>query len=277
MVAKLILREGLLVLLTGLAAALLAPWLAGAAAPAGAFYLGLMLGLNYMVVYALVAMIAARMPAFWREWLGLLGWVAAFTGEIAFFAGLVRAGLVFEPAAVYVQLAPAALALPVVLAAILKAPAGSRISTAAVGLLLYSASLLIVRDFLVGLLLGPVPMAVTAVQLGALYLAVRVVLRLLMPLPGEGDPAAPLVRRTVPDGIAALVERAAKRRAQPWATLPDGKTDEQVLSILVHPEEAEQVRTRVEAALEGRPFTVARGDQVAEQVELVVRPRRDPR
>jgi hypothetical protein len=80
-------------------------------------------------------------------------------------------------------------------------------------------------------------------------------------------PVVPLRRPVIRDQVVAQAERVLGRGARPYATRPDGTLDEEAVSFLVTPEEAERGREELSAALAEHRVEVS-----LEGGELVIRP-----
>lgn len=253
---KLMGREVLLVLLSGLFTQYAVPILLRKPPASGLFAVGVVMGLTFMSIYAISVLTGNKMPKRARAWLGVVALLLAFGPGLTGMAGLV---------------APAVL-LPGLGA--LRTPTGERGQAALTALYAYSFPMLCVRWLLVPLV-NSSPAAVTmALYTGSAYLAMRGLVRLVWPGSVEGDPAAgPLVYRPVPDHVVGLVEGAARRRARPYATAPDGARDGGVISVLCPPDEAPALAGLIAQRMGNWPFEVLVGEAFEGQVEVVVRPR----
>ncbi len=286
--AKLMAREAVLVLLTGLLGAVWVPLLLGQGPALRLFWVGLIMALNYAALYSLSVMIGNRMSPTWRGYLGAISWAAAFGNDALLLGALLRASAIVPVRmgwnSVYVMVMPGLVGLVLVAVAAVKAPAGRRLEAALDALYAYSFPMVGVRWLLVSLVSGGrpagefppgvIPPEFLTIHLGVLYLAMRVLVRIFAPTAVEGKPdAGPLVHRPVPDAIVGLVEGTTRRRARPYATREDGSRDEDAISLLCRQVDAANVISQVAAALEGKPFEVSRGVRMDKHVEIVIRPR----
>lgn len=98
------------------------------------------------------------------------------------------------------------------------------------------------------------------VRLVALYVGLRILSELVWP-------AVPVRRPVIKDQVVAKAERLLARTARPYATRPDGSLDEEAVSFLVEPAEAEPCRSALAEALAPFPVVVR-----LEGAELVIRP-----
>jgi hypothetical protein len=98
----------------------------------------------------------------------------------------------------------------------------------------------------------------------AIYVGLRLLSELLWPV-------IPVRRPVIKDQIVAQAERLLARGARPYATRPDGSLEEEAVSFLVEPEEAEPLRAALADLLAPHPVVVSLGDG-----ELVIRPAPGP-
>ncbi len=251
--ARLLIAELLLLVLTALFAAVGFPWLSGRPPAWPLLSIGFLMALAFVALYALANLAARRLPE-----------------PALLIVGLLALGLI--------QIGPGGAGAWVSLAAgILLALLGRALGRGAgASLYAYAVPLLAVRWLLVPLAGSGEAVLSLAMQCGTIYFFARGLVRLAFPTAAEGDPsAAPLVRRPVPDRVAALVEAASRRRALPYATREDGSRDEEAISIRCSPAEAAQLADRLRAALEDHPAEVMPGVRVGDEVELVIRMKRD--
>jgi len=248
--AKLLGSELVLVLLTGLFAALGAPWLSGRPASFALFLVGLLMATAFVGLYALANLAGRRLrPA-----------VSLAVGGAALVLTLWR------PADGVTHLVGvAAGALLTLLGAAFRRGAGSSLFAYAVPLL--------AAHYLLLPLLGPVQAArQVAAQCAVFYFFGRGLVRLAAPTSAEGNPeAGPLVHRPVPDRVVGLVEATARRRARPYATRADGSRDEGAISILCPAAEASALADRLREALAAYPVVVTPGPEEEHGAQLVIR------
>lgn len=102
------------------------------------------------------------------------------------------------------------------------------------------------------------------IQLVAVYTGLRLISELLWPV-------VPVRRPVIKDQVVAASERLLARPARPYATRPDGSLDEEAVSFLVEPVEAEECQRRLEEELTPFPVVVR-----LEGAELVIRPAPTP-
>lgn len=276
--ARLMVSELLLVLLAGVFAAVGIPWLMGLPPDWPLFVVGFMMSMAYVAMYALANLAGKRLSARWKRVTGIVAFLAVFWGPILLAGNSLRAGFLPVRTA-YVYLAAPLFGLLLEVLATLLPRSGRRPGeSGAEALFAYAVPMVMVRYLLVPLV-GVNPVAqLVAMQCGAVYLFGRGLVRLFAPTSAEGNlEAGPLVHRPVPDRVVGLVESLSRRSARPYFTLPDGSLDEQGLSVLCAPGEAEELAGRLRAALEGQPFSVEAGQVVEGKVELVVRPAQTPR
>lgn len=232
---------------------------------------GLMMGLTYMALYAMVVLLGIRIPAGIRYWLGPIAWVMAFWGDLVIYEKLTWAQARVDLRATYVFLAPGVYGLVVPALAALRADMGKRKDAALDALYAYSVPMLLVY-----LLLRPMVRVneiamMLSVQAGAIYMFLRVLVRIYWPGSVEGGSGGPLVHRPVPDAIVGLVEGTTGRSARPYATMRDGGKDHEAISVLCRPDEVFGVVERLVAALKEKPFQVKPGQHVDGKVEVVVK------
>ncbi|HYF92826.1 MAG TPA: hypothetical protein VD969_11335 [Symbiobacteriaceae bacterium] len=271
---KVLMREMILVMATGLFGWLAVPALLGQPPAWPLLAVGLFLGLTFTPLHALALAVGQRLKNWLRLWLGVFAWLFAFQSSITAVLLVNIQGARLTPQAVITELAPPALGLLLTLLAALRAPAGQRFRSATLALFLYSLPMWVVRDGIVRLV-GPglVPTLMTMLG-GTFYMSAHGLLRILRPTPAEDEErTAPLlVRRPVPDAVVGLVEGTLRRPARPWATTEAG-VDEQAISVLCRPDEADDAVRRLTAVLAQRPFAVTRGLPEKDKVEVVIRPR----
>lgn len=270
---KLLGREILLMILTGLFAMWAIPVLLGQPPAWPLLLVGIMMAMSFIGLYALANLGGRKMPGPARVVLGLVAFVAAFWGDVALEVARLYRGDEAALASTYFRLAPALFGLCLVALAAGKAPAGERGDRVAWALYAYALPMLGVRYLLVPLVQVNWLAQLMAMQAGAFYLFLRGLIRLQAPTAVEGDTqAGPLMRRAVPDRIVGLVEGTSRRKARPFATRPDGALDESAISILCRPEDLPGVTAKLRQVLDGAPFTVESGLEAEGQVELVIRP-----
>lgn len=265
---KLMAREALLVLISGLLGMFYIPVLFGKPPETGLFWVGVIMGLTFMPMYGIAVMSGNRMPARVRNWLGVAAFVGAFAVDwLAGTAGLLQANVPWQ-----VWLMTYA---PTVFGLVLALLGRRRPGGALTALFAYSLPMVLIRWVLVQMVSVNGVLMALVYQVGAIYLFLRVLIRLFWPSSIEGGEATgPLVRRAVPDRIVGLVEGTARRAARPYATTADGMQDEEAISILCRPEDVAGVTARLQQALAGMPLTVAPGVEAEPgKVEIVIRPR----
>lgn len=98
------------------------------------------------------------------------------------------------------------------------------------------------------------------VRLVALYVGLRFLSELVWPV-------VPVRRPVIKDQVVATAQRLLARTARPYATKPDGSLDEEAVSFLVEPAEAEACRAALVEALARFPVVVNLAG-----AELVIRP-----
>lgn len=251
---KLMAREALLVLLTGVFARYAVPVILGRPPVPGLFLLGIMMALTFMSLYAMTVLSGNKMPSRVRAGLGVIGWVLV-------------------SARVLPGVSPLALAAPGAVLAGLGALRRSQ-GGALAALYAYGFPLLGVRYLLVPLVGANPVMWAIGLYAGAFYVFLRGLVRLYWPESVEGNTAAgPLIHRPVPDQVVGLVEAASRLRARPFATTPDGEQDDCAISVVCPPGEVSSVVGRVSEFLAGSSFEVIVGETVAEGVEIVVKGR----
>jgi hypothetical protein len=266
-------REAALVLLSGIFGWFVLPAMLGEPPALALFWAGLAMSLTFMAMYAMSVLAGNKMPGRVRHWLGPIAWVGAFASHLALLLHLMGNGARFSGAALYMGIAPAIFGLLLMGVGATLAPAADRGGVALSTLYAYSFPMLGVVWLLVPMVGVNRIAAALAMQSGAIYMALRVLARIFWPGSVEGDASAPpLIVRRVPDAVVGLVEGQARRRARPFATLPGGVLDEGAISVLALPDEVPDVVTRLEGALQNRPFRVVRGEPVDGRVEIVVRP-----
>lgn len=264
--SKLLGREAALVLLSGLFAWLIFPRIVGAPLDHVLLGIGLMMGLTYMALYAVCVLGGGRLRPAVAGALGAAAFVAAFVPAMPGADG---------PGALYRLMAPPLFGLALLAPGALLARRGERAPGALSTLYAYGLPMLGVRWLLVPMVQGSPFLAQLALQTGAVYVALRVLVRILWPGSPEGNAAAgPLVHRPVPDAVVGLVEGISRLPARPYATLADGRLDQGAISVACPPAEARALVSELTEALAGRPFAVTLGAQVAGELEVVVRPKR---
>lgn len=271
---KLLVREAAIVLLTGLFALFVVPALLGDQVAPVLFGIGVMMALTYAAVYAMGLLGAGRLKPALRGWIGIFAWLLAFESDLVLLGRVALSGARPSGGALYTLLAPALYALVLVALAVWKR--GSEEPTVAAGWALYAYALpmLMVRWLLLPLVGQNSALADLALQCGAFYLALRVLLRILWPFRVEGNESAPpLIFRPIPDQIVGLVEGTTRRRARPFATAASGARDDRAISVLCAPAEADEIAEQLTRTLAGKPFDVAVGARVEGQAEVVIRPR----
>lgn len=270
---KLLAREAGMLLISGLLGMLYIPWLLGHAPATGLGLVGLVMGLTFMPLYALAVLGGNKMPAKVRNWLGVFSWALAFSLDLFLWLGWVRTGQAgrMTATAQWITVAPGLFGLAVTGLAYLKAPRTERGEAALWALYAYSFPMVVVRWLIAwGMVRENGTLQILALQVGALYMFLRVLLRLFWPSSVEGGEGGSLVHRPVPDAVVGLVEGTLNKRARPFATLEGGATDDQAISVLVKPQEVTGAVDRVNAVLQG-PFEARPGVQVGNRVEIVVR------
>ena len=270
---RLLAREAALVLLSGIFGWIVLPAMMGRPPALALLWAGLVMSLTFMAMYAMSVLAGNKMPPRVRHWLGPIAWVGAFLPELGLFFRLMRDGAALQPSALYLSVAPPLFGLLLTALAAAQAPPDDREGVAMSALYAYSFPMLGVMWLLVPMVGANLIAATLARQSGAIYMALRVLVRIFWPGSVEGDATAPpLVVRRVPDRVVGLVEGMARRRARPVATLPGGALDEGAISVLALPDEVPEVVTRLEGALQNRPFQVSPGEAVDGRIEIVVRP-----
>lgn len=268
---KVMLREFVLVLITGLFGWLAIPALVGQSPALPLLLVGFMLALTFAPMHAVSLMVGRRLPPALRSWVGVFAWVFAFLGQIKGVLAVLFQGRLVSFSTVATPLAPPLLGLLLPLLAAIRAPRGRRGQAAAWALFLFSLPMWVVRDVLVRLVSPNLLLMIMAMLGGTLYMFLHGILRLYVPSIVEDENRnEPLIRRPVPDAVVGLVEGTLHRRARPYATTPDG-LDDTAISVLCRPDEVEEVVDQVTQALGNRPFEAAPGRTVKGQVEVVIR------
>lgn len=265
---KLLAREALLVALAGLLGMYFIPALFSKPPEFRLFLVGVAMGLTFMPMYAIAVLGGNKMPHRVRSWIGVLAFVGAFAWDwLIGAAGLMAADVPWQ--VWFMTFAPSTYGL--ILAVLgLGRPGG-----ALTALFAYSLPMALVRWTLVPMVSVNGVLMALVYQTGAIYLFLRVLIRLFWPTSVEGGESdGPLVRRAVPDRVVGLVEGTSRRPARPYATAVDGSLDESAISILCRPDDAAGVAARLQQVLEGHPFEVSPGVEAERgQVEVVIRPR----
>lgn len=265
--ARLLGREALFVFLSVFYAARVVPLLVGFQPALALAWVGAMMTLSFMAIYALTVLATSRLRPATRGWLGLAAWGLAF-GSV--FMDVVDG---FITPAIFLPIGFSL--LPALLAA-LRAP-GGRLLAAGDALAAFSLPMAGIRWLLLPLVAGFPPLAAMVLHTAGLYLLLRTCARVLWPLAAEGEPnAAPLLFRPVPDHIVGLVEGSTGRRARPYATRVDGSRDERAISLLCPGQEAVGVAATLNRTLAHHPFAAEVGEPVGDEVEVVVRPSAPP-
>lgn len=275
---KVMLRESILILLTGLVSWLLIPALLRQPPAAPLFLIGIVMGLTFAPMYGVGLLGGRKMPAVVRGWVGVFAWVLTFwMADFIVLLGLWRTGRHATGAALYLIAAPGLFGLVLAALGAWKSTAGRRLVDGLWALYAYSFPMAIVRFALVAMVKVNLVLATIALQAGALYMLAHGLIRLFAPVSVESDDAAeagPLVRRRpVPDFVVGRAEGTLRRQARPFATLSDGGIDERAISFLVSAGEVEGTVQKLKAALAETPFAIEPGERVDQQVEVVVRPR----
>jgi hypothetical protein len=270
---KLLGREAGLLLVPGLAAMFLIPSLLDKPVAVVLFWVGILMGLTFMAIYALAVLIGRPISSRVRGWMGAFAWVSLFWMDLVFVGALIRSGASLTPEALYLQAAPGLLGLLPSATAAWSAPIGRRGEAAASALFAYSIPMMVVKWGLAPLVSSSALADVLAVHCGALYLSLRVLVGALWPFSVEGGAAAgPLVYRPVPDAIVGLVEATTRLRALPFATIKNGERDEGAISVRCPAGQVEELRLKLQTALLGKPFLVQLGHRADARVEIVIRP-----
>lgn len=270
---KLLSIEILLMTLTGVFAATILPRLLGYPPALPLFVVGFLMALSFVGFYALTNLGGRKMPPRVRVILGVVSFLVAFWGDLALMVGSLTRSVDLPAYMFYFWLAPGLFGLLLVAVAALWPRDQSRGEAAGWALYAYAFPMLGIRVLLVPLVQVNQMAALIAVQAGALYLLMRGLVRIFMPTSAEGNlDAGPLLHRPVPDRIVGLVEGVTRRNARPYATRPDGSTDDQAISLLCKPEDLPGVMAKVKEALGNEPFLVETGIEVGGKVEIVVRP-----
>ena len=271
LMGKVMLREFILVLVTGLFGWLAIPALLHQSPAFPLLFVGLFLGLTFAPMHAIALMVGRRFPPVVRTWVGIFAWLFAFLGQIKGVLAVLAEGMLVSTGTVTGQLIPPLLGLLLPLLAALRAPKGERGQAAAWSLFLFSLPMWVVRDVLVRMVSPDVVLMWMAMLGGTFYMFLHGLLRVYAPSAVEDDKRSePLVRRPVPDAIVGLVEGTLHRRARPYATTPAG-LDDAAISVLCKADEVEQVVGQLTAALGERPFQATPGQMVKGQVEVVIR------
>ncbi len=250
---KLMAREAVLILLTGLFARFAVPGILGVPVAPGLFLMGVMMALTFMSLYAMTVLAGNKMPVRVRTPLGIIGWTLTWS-----------------------TVGPGVSAPTIALLGVVLGGLGLRRSQGGFfgALYAYGFPMLGVRYLLVPLVGAGTPMGVVGMHTGAFYMVMRGLVRLYWPESVEGNAqAGPLVHRPVPDQVVGLVEAASRLRARPYATTAEGAQDLNAISVVCPPSEVPNVVGRVAEFLAGSPFMVTVGETGSEGVEIVVRAR----
>lgn len=268
---KLLGREAALVAVVGLFSWLVIPAFFDRPPAVTLGLVGLMMGLTYMALYAMVVLLGNKIPAGIRRWLGPIAWVMAFWGDIVLYEKLLWSAAAVDLRASYVFLAPGLYGLVVTGLAALRAGVGQRKEAALDALYAYSVPMLLVILLLRPLVRVNEIAMMLSVQAGAIYMFLRVLVRIYWPESVEGGSGGPLVHRPVPDAIVGLVEGTTGRGARPYATMRDGGKDQEAISVLCRPDEVFGVVEQLVASLKEKPFQVKPGQHIDGKVEVVVK------
>jgi len=256
---KLLLREAVLIVLAGLFVAFAAPLLLHAGAEPGLFWIGLLMSLTFMALYAVGVAGGSRLKAPVKAAVGAVAWLLAFV-----------AGGGLDPAR---HLLPAALVLLPLAAGALR----HGLPGLADGLFLYSLPMVGVRWGLVPMLGGGAAPALVVMAAGGFYTALRATSGILWPIGrAEGqEHALPLVPKSLPDRVVGVLEGTTGLSARPFATRRDGTLDEQAISVVAPASRARSMAAAVQAALTAAmpqaPLRVELGLETADGTEIVVR------
>lgn len=269
---KVLMRELILVLLTGLFSWLAIPALLSQPTALPLLFVGLFLGITFMPMHALSLMLGKRISATWRMWIGIFAWLFAFLSNIKGVLLVLQLGGNIGMTTLAIELVPPMLGLILALMAALQAGSGQRGQEAAWSLFLYSLPMWVVRDVLVRLVGQNLVLILTAMLGGTLYMFLHGILRVFAPSPAEDEQRTePLVaRRAVPDGIVGLVEGTLHRSARPFVTTEQGE-DRTGISVVCKPDDVERTIAKLNAAFGTHPFAATRGQAVKDGVEVVIR------
>ncbi|MDF2627352.1 MAG: hypothetical protein K0R39_1183 [Symbiobacteriaceae bacterium] len=268
---KVLLREFILVLVTGLFSWLAIPALIGQSPAFPLLFVGIFLGLTFTPMHAISLMIGRRLPPALRMWAGMFAWVFAFMAQIKLVLALLGQGAAMSLTTMGMELLPPMLGLILTMMAALGAPKAERGQAAAWSLFLFSLPMWVVRDVLVRMVSPDQRLMAMAMLGGTLYMFLHGLLRIYAPSAVEDEHRSePLVRRPVPDAIVGLVEGTLHRRARPYATTLQG-LDDSAISVLCQPDEVPDVVSKLTEALGARPFAATPGRTVKDKVEVVVR------
>ncbi|HWI53290.1 MAG TPA: hypothetical protein VNT01_14200 [Symbiobacteriaceae bacterium] len=250
---KVMARELILVLVTGLFGWLVVPVVLQQPTAWPLLVVGLFLGLTFMPMHGIAIMVGKRIPDLWRLVLGLCAWLLAFARV--------------TPASAPELIGPILGLLLLVLAAV-RAPRPERLHAAGWALFLYSLPMWAVRDLLVRAVSPNQLLVAMAMLGGTLYMFLHGLLGIFAPSAAEDETRTEplLVRRPVPDAIVGLVEGTLHRRARPAASAGGA------IAVLCRPEEVAAIVERVNAALGDRPFRAGPGEKIGENVEVLIQP-----
>lgn len=271
---KVMVRELVLVLVTGFFGWLVNPYILQQPVAFPLFFVGLFLGITFMPMHGVALLVGRRLPPAVRAWAGVFAWFFAFLANIKTFLMILAGGGTPAALTTVVALAPPLLGLLLPALAALRAPARDRVGAAAWALYLYALPMWVVQDVLVRIVRQSPVLPVMALMAGTLYMFLHGILRILKPSAAEDEARTePLrERRAVPDAIVGLVEGTLHRPARPYATTAAG-LDDSAISVLCKPGEVESALERLAAALGDRPFRAERGTNIKDRVEIVIRQR----
>lgn len=250
---RLLVREAVLVALTGLIVRYLLPRLLGIPAAPAFLAVGFMFALTIMSLYAMTVLAGNRLPPRYK---GALGAAAL--------------PLVALPGAPWGAGVPGLL-LPALAALLRPHPGQSRADAAMEALYAYAIPMAAVRWLLVPLVGENPGLAAIGLNAGVAYLAMRGLVRIAWPLSAEGNrEGAPLIHRPVPDWVVGLVERASGLHALPFALRADGSRDQSGISLRCDRAEAEDLLKRVRRAIADTPFQAEPGPEAGAQAQIQI-------
>ena len=266
---KVMARELILVLVTGLFGWLAVPAMLQQPTAWPLLVVGIFLGLTFMPMHGIAIMAGKRMHDVWRMWVGLFAWAFAFLSSFVGVLRVLSVGARLASLAVLIELVPPILGLALPLLAAARPPRQGRFHAAGWSLFLFSLPMWAVRDLLVRIVSPNQVLVLMAMLGGTLYMFLHGLLRIFAPTAAEDEARTEplLVRRPVPDAIVGLVEGTLHRRARPAAAVPGA------IAVLCPPAEAAAVAQQLTAALGDRPFAVSTGETIKEQVEVLIQPR----